>query len=108
MEENNNQENTQLNPKKRKSVKWKVYFVVAMILVGGGAYGYYWYKQTSAFRSEARAVLDRAEKFDILKNAVNDEWRRCENFISQKEGDFGSFEYCKKFINWTEVLPILQ
>jgi len=72
------------------------------------AYGYYWYKETNVLRLNAISVIDKADHLDILENAVNAERARCENFISQQEGDFGSFEYCKKLINWADTLPITQ
>jgi uncharacterized protein HemX len=110
MEENNNNspENIQPAQNRKNSIKWKVYFVLIIILIGAGAYGYYWYKQTSQLRNEAQAVIGRAEKFDVLESSVNAERDRCEKFIAQKEGDFGSFEYCKKFIGWADILPISQ
>jgi len=63
-----------------------------------------WYEQTNTLRLEAQNILDRADKFDVLKNTIVTEQDRCEKFIAPKEGDFGSFEYCKKFINWADAL----
>jgi len=108
MQENNNRESVQLITKKKVSTKSKVYFILGLILIGIIVYGYYWYRQTNTLRLEAQAVADRAEKFDVLENAIKAERGRCENFIAQKEGDFGSFEYCKKFIDWASTLLIAQ
>lgn len=108
MEKNSNQENAQLAAKKESPVKWRMYLVFALILIAVGVYGYYWYQQTSELRFEAQTVIDRAGKFDILADAVNAERDRCEKFIARKVGDFGSFEYCGKFIDWADILPILE
>ena len=90
------------NPKKKGVFKWKAYFVLIIILLGAGLYGYFWYQKTNALRVEAESVILKAEKFDGLNAALQAEQDRCKDFIVQKEGDFGSFEYCKKFILWAE------
>jgi len=100
MENNQSQTNLASEPKKKGSLKWKVYLALVIALLGAGAYGYYWLNQTRALRQEAVIVIQKAEKFDVLKSAVEEEQARCENFITQKQGDFGSFEYCKKFVDW--------
>lgn len=105
--ENNNQKEFQAI-KKEKSIKWKVYFIIAVIFVGFGAYGYYWYQQTNILRIEAQSVVNKAMKYDILSDTVNAENDRCEKFIANKEGDFGSFEYCKKFIDLVDNLQITE
>lgn len=99
--------NTENKPKK-DSLKWKVYLVLSVIVFAAGAYGYWWFQNTNALRVEAEAVVGQAQKYETLQSAVNNERTRCENFIAQKEGDFGSFEYCKKFIDWTDTLPLTK
>lgn len=88
------------------SFKWKVYLVLLVIICGIGGYGYWWFKDTNALRMKAIGIIEQAQKYDILQSAVKGERMRCENFIAQKEGDFGSFEYCKKLIDWSDTLPI--
>lgn len=88
--------------KKKGGFKWKAYFVLVIILLGAGLYGYFWYQKTNEIRIEADAVILKAEKFDSINSALQAEQDRCKDFIAQKEGDFGSFEYCKKFIIWAE------
>ena len=98
------EENT--HKQKKGSLKWKAYFVLIIIVLGAGAYGYFWYQKTNALRAEAKTALLKAEKLDGLRGAIQAEQDRCKDFIAQKEGDFGSFEYCKKFINWAEKQSI--
>ncbi len=90
--------------KKQEFQKWKVYLVLVAIVVGAGIYGYSWLQETKQLRAQAIEVVERAQNYDVLLSKVEDEKDRCETFISQKEGDFGSFEYCKKFIDWTKTL----
>lgn len=95
-------------PKKKTSIKLWAHVIFILILIGAGIYGYIWYRQAKTLSLEAQAVLDRAQKFDVLDGAVKAEQDRCEKLIAQKEGDFSSFEYCKKFIDWAYTLPISQ
>ncbi len=98
------QTKTEIKTKKQGSLKWKIYAVLALIAFGVGSYGYFWLQKTNDLRAEAIEVVERAKNYDVLLSKVEDELDRCEKFISQKEGDFGSFEYCKKYIDWTETL----
>jgi hypothetical protein len=91
-----------LGSKKRGSLKWKVYLVLFIIVLGIVAYGYFWYAKTSDLRIKAEQVIGQEQKFEVLQNAIKDESARCEQFISQEEGDFGSFEYCQKFLDWAK------
>jgi uncharacterized protein HemX len=104
MEKNEQKINTEDKPK-RGSLKWKVYLVFLVFVLCAGAYGYWWIQETNSLRDEAQQVIEQAGKYDTLQAKVKNEHTRCENFIAQKEGDFGSFEYCKKFIDWSDILP---
>jgi len=111
MENNQEQEQEQLNnvePKKKGSLKVKIHLVLILLLLIGGAYGYYWVKKTNNLRVEAVNTIEKAEKFDALKSSIDVERERCKNFIVQEQGDFSSFEYCKKFIDWSESVIILK
>ncbi len=94
--------------KKKSAIKLWAGVVFILILIGCGIYGYIWYRQTNTLRLEAQAVASRAQKFDVLDSAVKAEQDRCEKFIAQKEGNFGSFEYCKEFVDWVYALPVSQ
>jgi predicted negative regulator of RcsB-dependent stress response len=91
----------EVKTKKKKRGKLIITFLILLVAIAG--YGYYWYQDTNALRQEAIGLIDRAQKFEVLNKAVEKEQSRCENFISQQEGDFGSFEYCKKFIEWADL-----
>lgn len=108
MENNQRQDIVNIETKKSGSLKWKVYLLLFFIVLGAVAYGYFWYEKTNALRNEAEQVIEWAQKFDVLQSAIKDERARCEQFIAQKEGDFGIFEYCKKFLNWVENTNIIQ
>lgn len=84
----------------KKSSKLKVYIFLFILALGLGIYGYFWIQKNKALRLEAESAIIRAEKYDALKITITEERQRCEGFIAQKEGNFGSFEYCKGFIQW--------
>jgi hypothetical protein len=98
-------ENTQ---KASWSLKWKVYFILFLIIVGAGIYGYFWLIKTMDLRAEAEKSVMHAKYYDTLRSSIEFEWNRCNVFIAQEQGDFGSFEYCKKFINWADGLSLPQ
>jgi uncharacterized protein YpmS len=83
---------------------WKNKFLIILILILALSivYVYFQHQFTQKLKSEARQVIERAEMYDIVSEKINSERSRCENFIIQEEGDFGSFEYCRKFINWSD------
>ena len=93
--------------KKKGSLKRKVYLTLLIVVVGVGIYGYYWFSTTQQLRLEAQAVIEKVAKYDMLQAAIQTERDRCEKFIAQEEGDFGSFEYCKKFIQWVNNQNLL-
>lgn len=63
-------------------------------------YGYWWVSSTSELRAEALILAEQAEQYESLVESIASEKDRCESFITQGQGDFASFEYCKAFITW--------
>ncbi len=108
MENNQEEQLNSVEPKKKGSLKVKILLVFLVLVIGAGVYGYFWAKKTNALRSEAINTIEKAEKFDTLKSKIDFERERCKNFIVQEQGDFSSFEYCKKFIDWSESVIILK
>jgi len=93
--------------KKERKYKGKIILIFLLILLGLGTYGYFWYSNITKTNIQAKLVLSENAKLKTelqnqidLKDAINSEKIRCQEFISQKEGDFGDFEYCKNFIDW--------
>ena len=86
----------------RKGLSWKAKGIAILIIViiAFGSYFYYWYNQTVELRGQAEQVLADSERLTEVNEAIEQEFSRCQEFITQSEGDFGSFEYCKKFIDW--------
>lgn len=86
--------------KNKKDWKYRVWIILVLIFLSLGLYFYSWYQSTQRLRTEAKQVIEKAGKYEEVLNKIQAEESRCENFIIQQEGDFSSFEYCKKFINW--------
>lgn len=80
--------------------KTRIILIAAIVLLAFGSYWYYWYNQTVKLRAEAEAVLRDSARLLEVEKAIEQEYNRCQEFIAQSEGDFGSFEYCKRFIDW--------
>jgi uncharacterized protein HemX len=97
---------------KKASMK-KAALVALVVFLALAGYGYYWYLGIVERGEQAQAVLSENEnlkaqfaKYTMLQESVMAEYNRCQEFISQREGDFGSFEYCKKFIDWVNMQAI--
>jgi len=94
----------------KKPIKWKKWFIMFLLILilGLTGYIYYWYdnilqlqKQAEISIKKSSSVIQEANLYKNLKESIQNEYNRCQEFISQKEGDFGSFEYCKRYIEWT-------
>ena len=94
--------------KKKRLYRYKIYVVLILITIGAGAYGYLWLKETNRLKAEALSIINKVEQYESLRSEINTERGRCEDFITRREGDFGSFEYCKKFIDWADTLILSE
>lgn len=103
-----------LNIKKPK--KWKLYIqlFLLLVIVGAGIYGYFWYTGVVKLQNTAQVNLEKMDilqqnsnKYEQIKKTVQSEYQRCQSFISQSEGDFGSFQYCQKYIQWVTDQKLL-
>lgn len=90
-------------------MKSKIILFLIILFLGLSAYGYYWYSGIIKTNNAAQSVIsenivlkEQIKSQTNLKEAINSEKNRCQEFISQKEGDFGDFEYCKEYINWAQ------
>ena len=99
-------ENTTTQPK-RASQKRNIILMLLILILGFAGYGYYWFTGVLSRDQEAKIVLMEAKKYQENKEIIVQEYDRCQEFISQREGDFGSFEYCKKFIQWVNDWRLL-
>lgn len=87
--------------KKKNNWKNKFLIILILIIILIVFYIYFQHRFTQKLRTDARQSIEKANKYDVILEKVQSERSRCENFIVQEEGDFGSFEYCKKFIDWS-------
>lgn len=92
-----------------KSYKTKVIITLLVVLLSAVGYAYYWYSGIMSMRAEAEAALQerdalkaQAESYISLKEAIRTEYDRCQEFITRQEGNFGSFEYCKRYLEWAK------
>jgi len=92
----------------KRSWKFKLLLTFILIFIGFLVWFYLWFTNTLALRNQAQEVVDQAGNYQILEDYIDQEYTRCQEFIAQKEGDFGSFEYCKNFIEWVNEAPLLD
>ncbi len=92
----------------KKSWKFKLLLIFILIFVGFLVWFYFWFTNTLVLRNQAQKVVNQAENYQVLEDYIDQEYIRCQEFIAQKEGDFGSFEYCKSFIKWVNEAPLLD
>lgn len=102
MQENAGPEPKPAPRKRRTSWRTRIILALLVIIVGAGAYGYFWYQQTLSLRQEAQEVVEEARKFSDLNRNIESEYERCQDFIAKRTGEFGSFEYCRRFIQWVD------
>lgn len=88
----------------KKNWRFKIISLIILVAVAGVVYLYFWYLQTNKLRQEAQVVIEKAEKYETINENIKNEYFRCQEFITQKEGDFASFEYCKRFIQWVNQI----
>lgn len=101
MNDNNLEE--QKNPLKNfKKIKIILVLFLIAIIISLGIYFFFWLQSVQKTHLESQAVVEEANNYSIIIERIKLEESRCENFISSEEGDFGSFEYCKKFIIWSD------
>ncbi|MDP3965096.1 MAG: hypothetical protein Q8Q20_05610 [bacterium] len=101
-------QNTAKMPGKKFTMKRKISLFLILLVILGIGYGFFWIKQTNTLRADAENVIEQANQYEAVKTEITTEKSRCEGFISQQQGDFGSFEYCTKFIEWANTLPALK
>lgn len=88
--------------KKPFPIRLVLFLVVGILLISGIWYGYYWYSSTNAALNEAKRRIGEADAYVQLTQKIEEEHRRCQQFIAQEEGEFGEFQYCQRFIEWVE------
>jgi flagellar basal body-associated protein FliL len=95
------------------SMKIKLTVLILIIVLSIAGFAYYWYsgvvskdKKASSVLSEIQVLREQSNHYKTTLKSISDEKNRCQVFITQKEGDFGSFEYCKKFIDWVKNVPL--
>ena len=89
--------------KKPFPLRLGLFIILILLILGGIAYGYYWYTTTVTKAQQADQVILNAQNYDVISREIEKEYARCQGFIAQEQGGFGEFEYCKRFINWVNV-----
>lgn len=56
--------------------------------------------------NEASVAIPKAQKYNSLTNTITDEQNRCKVYVASGSGEFGQFEYCKRFLEWSSKLSL--
>lgn len=86
--------------------KSKIYIVVAIVGVVLIGVGYWWISSLMNQAAEGQLLSDKAAQYDVMLDNIDIERDRCEKLISQQEGEFGDFEYCKQFVEWADSVYV--
>ncbi len=86
--------------------RWKFKLVFALVIISLLVFLYFWFVNSLKLRNQAQEVINKAENYQVLEDYLNQEYDRCQEFITQEEGDFGSFQYCQGFIEWVSKAPL--
>jgi hypothetical protein len=87
--------------KKKSNWKNKALIVLVLIIVLLSLYIYFQHQSGQKLKIESQELIEGASKYEVILEKIESERSRCENFIIREEGDFASFEYCRKFIDWS-------
>ena len=102
MEKINDNEIGKNQANKKSDWKLKLILFLLLIILGLGAYGYFWYQGVQKNALEASNVIEAALKYEHLQTVILTEYERCQQLVLKTEGNFTDFEYCKKFIDWVD------
>lgn len=94
--------------KTRLSWKTKVILVCIIFLISFGAYSYFWYQGVIKRDLQSRGYIADSQAYAVVLEKINQEKERCQVLITQKEGVFSDFEYCKGFIAWSDEYSLKQ
>lgn len=72
--------------------RMKLRLVVILLCIGVVGSGFLWIRTLYRENKDARSVLD-------AHTDVMTELARCDTLLSQPQGEFDEYEYCKKFVS---------
>lgn len=91
--------------KKPFPIRLALFLIISILIIGSIWYGSYWYSSTQKTLNEAQRRIEQANAYESLLQKIEDEHRRCQQFIAQEQGEFGEFQYCQRFIEWVNQTP---
>lgn len=91
---------------KKGSLKRIVVMLFLLAVLITGAYGYFKLNGILKTNEEAKALINNQAAYENTLEAVETEYLRCKSFIVQEEGDFASFAYCQKFLEWADAYEL--
>lgn len=80
--------------------------VLAVVIIGGAIYGYFWYKNLVRTGEAAASAVAKAQMFEKVKESITSEQAKCKGIIGAGSGDFSQFQYCSGFMKWSEGLSL--
>lgn len=108
-------EDTNVFVKKKSTWKKKLVTFGLLVVLAIGGYGYYqftllqqWYADAQfAIANQENAEASQAAYLD-LRLEIDEETDRCKDFVASEAGEFGEFEYCNRFIKWSNEAAFLD
>ena len=94
-------------------MKKYLYIFLGLVLLIFVTYFWYIYSQNQKMQKEiSNSYLIKAEdaqlnsEIERIKYGLNQELENCRTTLSQKEGNFGEYEYCQKYTEFINKLNI--
>lgn len=82
-------------------VKRYAVLITIIILIAAAVFSYFKIQEFKSTLKEAEQNKQKSQMFETLSKSIEEERSRCQAFVSQEQGEFGQFEYCKNFLDWS-------
>lgn len=87
----------------------KVLLLILLVIIFAGLiYFFVWYAKVQKVYKQSKTITMDYDQLANMQEIIQNEYDRCQSFISQQQGDFGSFEYCKKYLEWSKENQLIR
>jgi len=91
-----------------KKNKFKIYLALAILtlILAAITYGYYLKTKVESLKTEKAFLSEQVTNqvnATIMLDSLKSEYIRCQKVVTQEQGKFAEFEYCKGLIKWFDT-----
>lgn len=101
----------------RRLSRWKKNASIGLVLllIASGGYGYYQFTQLQQWYSDAQSAIENQQQanyaisdYVFLRMQIEEKEKYCQEFLASEAGEFGEFEFCKRYIEWSKEVKFEQ